>query len=171
MYHCTEAAEPPSKRARHGVPGASSSNGGKLWSVDTKWEAEVLGKVRDGGVSEATIVRRLEAGLYKLNPVEPIAWNRLVSFINPRSYHVKTRFQAFACATRDLGRYIPEHVERIDSEQALEYSMQNKEGLSEPVHLMPVGAAHDFAPIAHHPTCAFRLLRGNAFGKFAPGQQ
>jgi len=31
-----------------------------------------------------------------------------------------------------------EHVERIDSEQALEYSMQNKEGLNETVFLMPV---------------------------------
>lgn len=116
-----EAKEPPSKRARHGVPGASSSNGGKLWTVDINWEGEVLGRVREGGVTEATIQRRLE-----------------------------------------------EHVERIDSEQALEYSMQNKEGLSEAVHLMPVGAAHDFAPTLHHYTCAFRLLRGNAFGKFTP---
>ena len=67
-----------------------------------------------------------------------------------------------------IQRRLEEHVERIDSEQALEYSMQNKEGLSEAVHLMPVGPAHDFAPVAHHPTCAFKLLRGNAFGKFLP---
>ena len=113
-----DAREPPSKRAR---TGGGMSNGGKLWSVDERWEREVLGKVRDGGVTEATIQRRLE-----------------------------------------------EHVERIDSEQALEYSMQNKEGLSEPVHLMPVGAAHEFANTTRHSTCAFRLLRGNALGKFLP---
>uniref|UniRef100_A0A7S0X7J7 DNA topoisomerase VI subunit B transducer domain-containing protein n=1 Tax=Mantoniella antarctica TaxID=81844 RepID=A0A7S0X7J7_9CHLO len=118
------AAEPPSKRARHGVSSASSTDADRLWSVDTKWENEVLGKVRDGSVTEATIKRRLE-----------------------------------------------EHVDRIDSEQALEYSMQNKEGLSEAVHLMPVGSAHEFTPTLHHPTCALRLLRGNAFGKFALGRQ
>jgi DNA topoisomerase VI B subunit len=110
------AAEPPSKRARHGdqvVQGsaAGGSNGGKLWEVDSKWESDVLGRVRDGQVTLATIQRRLE-----------------------------------------------EHVERIDSEQALEYSMQNKEGLNEAMYLMPIGSAHAFVPIVYHPTCVFRLL-------------
>ena len=108
-----EAAEPPSKRAR---------NGPTLWSVDTKWENKVLGDWRDGNVTAATLQRRLE-----------------------------------------------EHVDRIDSEQALEYSMQNREGLSEAMYLMPTGAAHEFAPTLHHPTCAFRMLRANTVGKFAPG--
>ena len=108
------AAEPPSKRARHGAAvttAAAGSNGGKLWAVDPRWENDVLSRVRDGSVTLATVQRRLE-----------------------------------------------EHVERIDSEQALEYSMQNKEGLSEAMHLMPTGSAHAFLPIMYHPTCAFRLL-------------
>ena len=108
------AAQPPSKRARHGAAVTSAalgSNGGKLWAVDPRWEADVLGRVREGRVTLATVQRRLE-----------------------------------------------EHVERIDSEQALEYSMQNKEGLSEAMHLMPAGSAHAFSHIMYHPTCAFRLL-------------
>jgi hypothetical protein len=36
--------------------------------------------------------------------------------------------------------------------------MQNKEGLSEAMHLMPAGSAHAFSHIMYHPTCAFRLL-------------
>ena len=95
---------------------AAGSNGGKLWTVDPRWENDVLGRVRDGSVTLATVQRRLE-----------------------------------------------EHVERIDSEQALEYSMQNKEGLSEAMHLMPTGSAHAFSPIMYHPTCAFRLLDAAAF--------
>jgi len=53
-----KAEEPPSKRARVG-PGTSA---GKLWPVDPVWEAECIGRVRDGGVTAATLTRRLEAG-------------------------------------------------------------------------------------------------------------
>ena len=61
-----------------------------------------------------------------------------------------------------------EHVEKIDSEQALEYSMQNKEGLSETMHLVPTGVAHEHAAALFHPTCAFRLLDAARFGAFKP---
>ena len=94
---------------------ALGSNGGKLWAVDPQWERDVLGRVREGRVTPATVQRRLE-----------------------------------------------EHVERIDSEQALEYSMANKEGLSEAMHLMPAGSAHAFSPIMYHPACAFRLISAAA---------
>ena len=115
-----DAAEPPSKRARSFADEGAGSNGGKLWSVDTRWEKEILERVRGGGVTESTLRRRLE-----------------------------------------------EHVERIDSEQALEYSMQNKEGLSEAMHLMPTGVVHKFAPTVYHHACAFRLLSSATFGGFA----
>ena len=55
-----------------------------------------------------------------------------------------------------IKRRLEEHVEKIDSEQALEYSMQNKEGLSETMHLVPTGVAHEHAPRSSTPTCAFR---------------
>ena len=88
--------------------------------MDTRWEKEILERVRGGRVTESTLRRRLE-----------------------------------------------EHVERIDSEQALEYSMQNKEGLSEAMHLMPTGVVHKFAPTVYHHACAFRLLSAATFGGFA----
>ena len=111
------ANEPPSKRAK--IFGEGGSNGGKLWGVDPVWEKDVLGRVKAGKVTTATLTRKLE-----------------------------------------------EHVEKIDSEQALEYQMANKEGLNETVHLMPVGSNHLFSKTAFHPTCAFRLLTSAVEGKF-----
>ena len=67
-----------------------------------------------------------------------------------------------------IKRRLEEHVEKIDSEQALEYSMQNKEGLSETMHLVPTGVAHEHAAALFHPTCAFRLLDAARFGEFKP---
>ena len=55
-----DAAEPPSKRARSFADEGAGSNGGKLWSVDTRWEKEILERVRGGRVTESTLRRRLE---------------------------------------------------------------------------------------------------------------
>ena len=67
-----------------------------------------------------------------------------------------------------IERKLSDFVERMDSEQALEHSMQNKEGLSETMHLVPTGPVHKFAPTVHHPTCAFRLLDTLCAGGFLP---
>jgi hypothetical protein len=53
----------------------------------------------------------------------------------------------------------------MDSEQALEHSMQNKEGLTDAVHLMNVGGSHEFAPIVYHPALAFKGLKASVLGK------
>ena len=67
-----------------------------------------------------------------------------------------------------IERKLSDFVERMDSEQALEHSMQNKEGLSETMHLVPTGPVHKFAPTVRHPTCAFRLLDTLCAGGFLP---
>lgn len=114
------AEEPPSKRAKLFGDPAGGGNGGKLWRVDPVWEKELLGKVKSGTVTLATLTRKLE-----------------------------------------------EHVEKIDSEQALEYSMANKEGLCETTHLMPIGSHHKFSTVVRHQTCAFQLLASAATGPHA----
>ena len=67
-----------------------------------------------------------------------------------------------------IERKLTDFVDRLDSEQALEHSMQNKEGLSETMHLVPTGPVHKFAPTVHHPTCAFRLLDTLCMSGFLP---
>jgi DNA topoisomerase VI subunit B len=64
-----------------------------------------------------------------------------------------------------LARKLEDFVESMDSEQALEHSMQNKEGLTDAVHLMNVGGSHEFAPIVYHPALAFKGLKASVLGK------